>query len=182
MPLGRPTSMVRVLPVSVARRRGVDRGRQPNRASRVERAGDRRRRRDDRGRGESLLPTGERARRPSLVSLFYWKGLARYRSVEVDGERLSHAAWYYSQPLSWIRKIKDRVASEREFESCPPRPWRPRPWLSHAPGCSSGRGWRTRPRFPPESGRSRAESRYRGPSATPRRTGPARVRLVSACS
>lgn len=55
---------------------------------------------------DDLLP------KQGMISLCYWKGLARYRSVEVDGERLSHAAWYYPQPLPWIRKIKDHVAFE----------------------------------------------------------------------
>lgn len=53
---------------------------------------------------DDLLP------KKGMVSLCYWKGVARYRSVEVDGERLGHAAWYYPQPLPWIRKIKDHVA------------------------------------------------------------------------
>jgi uncharacterized protein (DUF427 family) len=48
--------------------------------------------------------------RNGMVSLCFWKGLARYRSIEVGGERLSHAAWYYPQPLPWIRKIKDHVS------------------------------------------------------------------------
>lgn len=45
-----------------------------------------------------------------MLSLCYWKGIARYRSVEVDGEHLPRAGWYYPQPFPWIRKIKDHVA------------------------------------------------------------------------
>jgi len=49
--------------------------------------------------------------RPSkAVSLCYWKGLARYHSIEVGDRRMGHAAWYYPWPLPWVHKIKDRVA------------------------------------------------------------------------
>jgi uncharacterized protein (DUF427 family) len=44
------------------------------------------------------------------VTVCFWKGLARYRSIVIDGARLGRGAWYYPQPLPWIRKIKDHVA------------------------------------------------------------------------
>ena len=39
----------------------------------------------------------------------FWKTLARYRSIAIGGARLARGAWYYPQPLPWI-KIKDHVA------------------------------------------------------------------------
>ncbi len=49
--------------------------------------------------------------RPSkAISLCYWKGLARYHSIEVGDRRMGAVAWYYPWPAPWIRKIKDRVA------------------------------------------------------------------------
>ena len=44
------------------------------------------------------------------VTLCYWKGIARYHSLEAGEARLPHAAWYYPQPPPWIRKIKGRIA------------------------------------------------------------------------
>jgi len=43
-------------------------------------------------------------------SLCYWKGLASYYTVEVDGVRNKNAAFYYPRPSPLARKIKDHVA------------------------------------------------------------------------
>ncbi len=49
--------------------------------------------------------------RPSwLVTLCWWKGIARYYTVEVGGARNRNAAWSYPRPWPWIRKIRGRVA------------------------------------------------------------------------
>ena len=49
--------------------------------------------------------------KPSWMrSLCFWKGLARYYTVEAGGERNRDAAWTYRHPLPWIRKIRDHVA------------------------------------------------------------------------
>lgn len=46
----------------------------------------------------------------TAVTVCYWKGLARYHSIEVDGQRISHGAWYYPRPWPWIRRIRGHVA------------------------------------------------------------------------
>ena len=40
----------------------------------------------------------------------YWKGVASYYSVEVDGERHDNVAWFYPEPLEKAAQIKDHVA------------------------------------------------------------------------
>ena len=45
-----------------------------------------------------------------MVSLCWWKGLARYYTLEVSGARNRNAAWSYPWPWPWIRKIKGHVA------------------------------------------------------------------------
>jgi uncharacterized protein (DUF427 family) len=45
-----------------------------------------------------------------LVSLCWWKGLARYYTLEVEGMRNTNAAWSYPRPWPWIRKIRGHVA------------------------------------------------------------------------
>ena len=45
-----------------------------------------------------------------LVSLCWWKGLARYHTLEVDGRRNRNAAWSYPWPWPWIRKIRGHLA------------------------------------------------------------------------
>jgi uncharacterized protein (DUF427 family) len=45
-----------------------------------------------------------------LRTLCPWKGVARYYTIEVNGERNKNAAWYYPRPFPWIRKIRDYVA------------------------------------------------------------------------
>ncbi|KAA3645634.1 MAG: DUF427 domain-containing protein [Chloroflexi bacterium] len=40
----------------------------------------------------------------------FWKGLASYYSIEVDGKTNSDAAWYYPEPSDAAQNIKDYVA------------------------------------------------------------------------
>ena len=40
----------------------------------------------------------------------YWKGVANYYDIEVDGEVNRDAAWYYAEPSKAAVEIKDRVA------------------------------------------------------------------------
>lgn len=46
----------------------------------------------------------------AMRSVCPWKGIARYYSVEAGGDRNRNAAWTYSHPFPWIRKIRDHVA------------------------------------------------------------------------
>lgn len=39
-----------------------------------------------------------------------WKGTASYYHVAVNGERNADAAWYYPEPKSAAKEIKDRIA------------------------------------------------------------------------
>jgi uncharacterized protein (DUF427 family) len=39
-----------------------------------------------------------------------WKGTASYYNLEVDGKQNKDAAWYYADPSSAARNIKDHVA------------------------------------------------------------------------
>jgi uncharacterized protein (DUF427 family) len=49
--------------------------------------------------------------RPSHAkSLCFWKGIATYYTVEVDGARDRSAAWTYRHPSPLARSIKNRVA------------------------------------------------------------------------
>lgn len=43
-------------------------------------------------------------------SLCFWKGIAHYYSLEIDGRVYPDAAWYYPKPSPLARKIKDHVA------------------------------------------------------------------------
>lgn len=53
----------------------------------------------------------DRYLRPTLMrSPCFWKGIASYYNLEVEGERNRNAAWTYRHPLPWIRKIRDHVA------------------------------------------------------------------------
>jgi len=45
-----------------------------------------------------------------LRTLCYWKGIARYYHVTVDGRRLANAAWSYPLPSPLARRIKAMVA------------------------------------------------------------------------
>lgn len=49
-------------------------------------------------------------------SLRFWKGVASYYTVEVDGLRNENAAWYYPRPSFLARKVKRRVAFWRGVE------------------------------------------------------------------
>jgi uncharacterized protein (DUF427 family) len=40
----------------------------------------------------------------------FWKGVASYYDVEVDGKVNKDAAWYYPDPSSMAARIKDHVA------------------------------------------------------------------------
>ena len=39
-----------------------------------------------------------------------WKGLASYYDLEVNGKKNASAAWYYPEPKSAAKQIKDYVA------------------------------------------------------------------------
>ena len=39
-----------------------------------------------------------------------WKGMATYLTAEANGETFKNAAWYYADPSSKARHIKDHVA------------------------------------------------------------------------
>ncbi|MGD9735977.1 MAG: DUF427 domain-containing protein [Solirubrobacterales bacterium] len=54
-------------------------------------------------RTELLRPT--RAR-----SLCFWKGIANYWTVEVEGEAARNAAWGYRHPSPLARRVKGRIA------------------------------------------------------------------------
>ncbi len=43
-------------------------------------------------------------------TLCFWKGVASYYSVTVDGQQIPHAAWEYRHPSPLARRIKGRVA------------------------------------------------------------------------
>ena len=46
----------------------------------------------------------------------FWKGVASYYDVVVDGERARDGAFYYPDPSQAARDIKDRVAFWRGVE------------------------------------------------------------------
>jgi uncharacterized protein (DUF427 family) len=43
-------------------------------------------------------------------SLCPWKGVARYYTLEVEGEKRRHVGWTYRHPFPWVRKIRNHVA------------------------------------------------------------------------
>ncbi|QOV33334.1 DUF427 domain-containing protein [Streptomyces ferrugineus] len=45
-----------------------------------------------------------------MRSLCFWKGIARYYTVTVDGQTNPNAAWYYPHPTPFARRIKNHVA------------------------------------------------------------------------
>lgn len=49
-------------------------------------------------------------RRSRMKSLCFWKGVASYRHVEVDGMVAKNAAWLYRHPSPLARRIKGHVA------------------------------------------------------------------------
>lgn len=46
----------------------------------------------------------------------YWKGLASYYTVTVDGVTNPDAAWYYPRPSPLAKKIKNHVAFWRSVD------------------------------------------------------------------
>lgn len=46
----------------------------------------------------------------------YWKGVASYHDVVVDGSRNAAAAWYYPDPSAAAKEIRDHVAFWRGVE------------------------------------------------------------------
>ncbi|KAG8765555.1 hypothetical protein FRC12_007436 [Ceratobasidium sp. 428] len=40
----------------------------------------------------------------------YWKGIASYYNVEVEGKSITDAAWYYPDPKDQAAHLKDWVA------------------------------------------------------------------------
>ena len=49
--------------------------------------------------------------RPSdTQSSCFWKGVASYYSVVVDGKENKDAAWYYPEPSAMAARIKDYIA------------------------------------------------------------------------
>lgn len=49
----------------------------------------------------------------------HWKGLASYYSLEVDGERLEDAAFYYPEPMPPAQRVAGRVAFWKGVEVGP---------------------------------------------------------------
>ena len=49
----------------------------------------------------------------------YWKGVASYYDIEVDGKINRNAAWYYPEPAQAAVDIKDRVAFWRGVQLKP---------------------------------------------------------------
>ena len=45
-----------------------------------------------------------------MRSVCPWKGIARYYTIEANGERNHNAAWTYPRPLPWISRIRGHVA------------------------------------------------------------------------
>jgi uncharacterized protein (DUF427 family) len=45
-----------------------------------------------------------------------WKGLASYKSIEVDGQLNADAVWYYPEPKEAAAEIKDHFAFWRGVE------------------------------------------------------------------
>lgn len=49
--------------------------------------------------------------RPSSTTTHcHWKGTAHYHHLEVAGERLADAAWYYPEPFPEARRIAAHIA------------------------------------------------------------------------
>ncbi len=46
----------------------------------------------------------------STITICPWKGTASYYSLVVDGEVNKDAAWYYADPKSEAKKIKNYIA------------------------------------------------------------------------
>lgn len=44
------------------------------------------------------------------ITSCFWKGLASYYTVKVDGEKKADAAWYYATPTEAAKPIKNYIA------------------------------------------------------------------------
>jgi uncharacterized protein (DUF427 family) len=55
-------------------------------------------------------------------TLCLWKGVARYRTVTVDGTSAIDGAWYYPRPSPFARRVKGRVAFWRGVVVTPASP------------------------------------------------------------
>jgi uncharacterized protein (DUF427 family) len=53
------------------------------------------------------------------TSLCPWKGKAKYFHVDVDGEQLENAAWYYPNPKPAAADIKDHIAFYKDVKILP---------------------------------------------------------------
>lgn len=54
--------------------------------------------------------------RSEKTSVCFWKGVANYYDVVVDGQRLPAAAWTYESPSPAAESIKDHIAFWRGVE------------------------------------------------------------------
>jgi len=54
-----------------------------------------------------------------LRTLCFWKGAARYYHAVIDGHRQSNAAWSYTRPYPWVRRIKGHIAFSPGVEVTP---------------------------------------------------------------
>ncbi|MBT2515666.1 DUF427 domain-containing protein [Arthrobacter sp. ISL-30] len=45
-------------------------------------------------------------------TLCFWKGIARYYHIRINGSRLPNAAWSYPRPSPLARRIRNRIAFE----------------------------------------------------------------------
>ncbi|KAF7512982.1 hypothetical protein GJ744_011248 [Endocarpon pusillum] len=46
----------------------------------------------------------------NLTTSCAWKGISSYYNINIDGDVLKDAAWYYPAPKEAAKKIKDHVA------------------------------------------------------------------------
>jgi len=46
----------------------------------------------------------------SMQTTCFWKGQAKYYTLNVDGKKNADAAWYYPKPSIMARKLKGHVA------------------------------------------------------------------------
>ena len=52
----------------------------------------------------------------SSKTLCFWKGIASYYSITVNGATNPDAAWYYRHPSPLARRIKNRVAFRNDVQ------------------------------------------------------------------
>lgn len=65
------------------------------------------------------LADGVRLTESAKTTVCPWKGTASYYTVEVDGDQLTDAAWYYPQPKDAATEITDRLAFWKGVEVTP---------------------------------------------------------------